>query len=107
MAAIIQPLAVAAQRAGLTQALDLFMQTHGNLTKWNDDRGFGFIEVAGTREELFVHISEFPRGERPQVGQLVSFTVAVKDGKKRAIGVSLPGRQNAKYNYASRNDRPK
>ena len=82
------------------------MQIHGNVTKWNDDRGFGFIEVAGTREELFVHISEFPKGERPHVGQVVSFTVAAKDGKKRAIGVSVPGRQNAKYNYASRNDRP-
>ena len=97
---------MAAERAGLTQALDLFMQIHGNVTKWNDERGFGFVEVAGTREELFVHISEFPRGERPHVGQLISFSVELKDGKKRAVGVSVPGRQSAKYNYASRNDRP-
>ncbi len=82
------------------------MQIHGNVTKWNDERGFGFIEVAGAREEIFVHISEFPKGERPHVGQLVSFTVTTKDGKKRATGVSVPGRPNRKYNYASRNEKP-
>ena len=82
------------------------MQIHGNLTKWNDDRGFGFIEVAGTREEIFVHISEFPRGARPRVGELVSFTVTTKDGKKRAVGVSVSGRPTPKYNYASRSEKP-
>ena len=80
------------------------MQIHGNLTKWNDERGFGFIEVSGTREQLFVHISEYPRGARPQVGELVSFTVATKDGKKRAIGVGLPGRPTRKFNYAQRSE---
>ena len=47
------------------------MRTHGTLTRWNDDRGFGFITTP-KGEEIFVHIKAFPRGERPQVGELIS-----------------------------------
>lgn len=82
------------------------MNIHGKLTKWNDERGFGFIECDGTGEEIFVHISVFPKGERPHVGQSLSFTVATRDGRKRAIGIRVPGRPIPKFNYASRNDTP-
>ena len=37
------------------------MRKHGTLTKWNDDRGFGFITPAKGDRDIFVHISEFPR----------------------------------------------
>lgn len=37
------------------------MRTHGTLTKWNDDRGFGFITPAKGTGDLFVRISVFPR----------------------------------------------
>lgn len=40
------------------------MQAHGCLKKWNDERGFGFIEVAGTGEEIFVYILAFPKDVR-------------------------------------------
>ncbi len=68
------------------------MRIHGTLIRWNDDRGFGFIEAAAGSEELFVHISAFPRGARPQVGELVSSEIELRgDGKKRAIRVMRPG----------------
>lgn len=44
------------------------MKAHGTLTKWNDDRGFGFIALPQSGTEVFVHISAFPRdGVRPRV----------------------------------------
>lgn len=69
------------------------MRTHGSLTKWNDERGFGFILPAQGTEEIFVHVSAFPRdGSRPQVGELVSFDIeTAKDGRKRAVQVLRPG----------------
>ena len=69
------------------------MRTHGKLTKWNDDRGFGFIEPAVGTEEIFVHISAFPRdGVRPCIGEIVSFETGLhRDGKTRAIHVMRPG----------------
>jgi cold shock CspA family protein len=69
------------------------MRTHGILVKWNDDRGFGFVSVASGSEEVFVHVSAFPRdGQRPQVGEMVSFEIQVgADGKRKAVRVLRPG----------------
>lgn len=69
------------------------MRVHGTLKKWNDDRGFGFIEAPNNEKEIFVHISAFPRdGIRPRVGELVSFEMRVDpDGKMRAVAVQRAG----------------
>jgi len=71
------------------------MRTHGTLTKWNDDRGFGFITQAQGGEDLFVHISAFPQdGQRPRIGEVVSFEVDKgPEGKPRAVRVMRPGRR--------------
>ena len=69
------------------------MRRHGTLTKWNDDRGFGFITPAGKDTDIFVHISAFPRdGTRPRLNELISFEIeTAKDGKTRAVRVMRPG----------------
>lgn len=75
------------------------MRTHGTLTKWNDDRGFGFIEPATGSEELFVHVSAFPRdGVRPRIGELFSFEIDLRgDGKKQAVRIMRPGSKAASH----------
>ncbi len=62
------------------------MRIEGNLARWNDDRGFGFITPTQGGSEVFVHISEFPRdGRRPTLGERLTFEVEIhRDGKKRA-----------------------
>jgi cold shock CspA family protein len=62
------------------------MRIDGTLAKWNDDRGFGFIAPAQGGPEIFVHVSTFPRdGQRPAVGERLSFEIETDDsGKKRA-----------------------
>src|SRR5688500_7329396 len=69
------------------------MRIHGTLIKWNDDRGFGFVALPQSREEIFVHISAFPRdGVCPRIGEKISFEVRCgPDGRKRAEGVVRPG----------------
>lgn len=68
------------------------MRTHGTLVKWNDDRGFGFVAQPQSHEEVFVHISAFPKdGVRPRVGEIVSFEIRTgADGRKRAEAVERP-----------------
>ena len=73
------------------------MRTHGTLTKWNDDRGFGFIAPANAGADVFVHVAAFPQdGERPRIGELISFeTETGHNGKVRAIRVMRPGQRAA------------
>lgn len=74
------------------------MRTHGTLSKWNDDKGFGFIRPADGEKEIFVHISAFPRdGVRLKVGEVISFEqFDSPDGKKKAQAVMRPGSTRAK-----------
>jgi len=69
------------------------MRIHGTLIKWNDERGFGFVALPQTQDEVFVHISAFPRdGVRPRIGETISFEVRTgPDGRKRAEVVARPG----------------
>ncbi|MEV8254200.1 DUF1294 domain-containing protein [Rhodoglobus sp. NPDC076762] len=70
----------------------------GALASWNDERGFGFIEVddgpvttsaGGSSDRLFAHISAFPpRDSRPTPGERISFVVEqTREGKLRARSI--------------------
>jgi cold shock CspA family protein len=78
-------------------------RTHGTLMKWNDDRGFGFISPAQGNEEMFVHISAFPRdGQRPRLNELISYEIEMgPNGKLRAIGVMRPGQRMGSHSPRS------
>lgn len=66
---------------------------NGKLTKWNAERGFGFVVAEHGDQELFVHVSAFPRdGRPPGIGEPLSFEMELdKDGRKRAVRVRRPG----------------
>ena len=53
----------------------------GRVTKWQDDKGFGFIETAAG-ESVFFHVSEFKAPRRPAIGEEVVFSVSY-DNQRR------------------------
>lgn len=59
------------------------------MKKWNDERGFGFLETDDQGAEIFVHIKAFTaRSGRPEVGQAFFFDIEPgPQGKKRAARV--------------------
>jgi cold shock CspA family protein len=70
------------------------VQNRGVLTKWNDDRGFGFIKH-NEAEMVFIHISAvkmMPR--RPREGDFLFYDLIIdSSGKKKAACVTIEGLQ--------------
>jgi cold shock CspA family protein len=67
------------------------MRFEGQLTSWDAERGFGFIEPAGGGQEIFLHVSAVPTNFRPpKLGQQFTFEVTLnREGKKRASNVGV------------------
>jgi cold shock CspA family protein len=65
----------------------------GTLKTWNEEKGFGFITPVNGGQDIFVHISDFPRrGGPPKLNEALAFDVTLnKDGKKKAINIQRPG----------------
>ncbi|CAG2149219.1 hypothetical protein LMG31506_03978 [Cupriavidus yeoncheonensis] len=79
----------------------------GTLKTWNKDKGFGFITSSNGGQDIFVHITDYPRqGGLPKVGESLTFLVTLnQDGKKKAIQVQRPGGRPA-VPYRSRKQAP-
>jgi cold shock CspA family protein len=65
----------------------------GQLIKWNDDRGFGFIKPCEGGKDVFLHISALKTtGRHPQVGDTIFYELTTgPDGRIRAAGASIQG----------------
>ncbi|MEC4991342.1 MAG: cold shock domain-containing protein [Oscillatoria sp. PMC 1068.18] len=65
----------------------------GQLTTWNDDRGFGFIKPDDGGTKVFLHISALKgKGRRPKVGDRILYELIVEpEGKVRAARASIQG----------------
>lgn len=64
------------------------MREQGVLADWNDDRGFGFIEPVAGGRRVFVHVTAFPRGQRPAANDVVTFDVA-RDTRNRPVAANV------------------
>ena len=66
------------------------MRRQGSITRWIDDRGFGFVTDEETGEEAFLHVRALSRRSiRPQVGDRVSFDVRLDErGRPQAVRVA-------------------
>ena len=68
-------------------------RVEGTLTRWDDDRGFGFITPTGGSSNVFAHISSFKPNFRPIPGDRVTFQHGIgKNGRPQALSIQAPGR---------------
>ena len=66
------------------------MLKKGILTKWNDDKGYGFITPIGEKKSIFVHIKDFNNKQRrPTLNRNVTFTLSHANNKTCAINVEF------------------
>jgi uncharacterized membrane protein YsdA (DUF1294 family)/cold shock CspA family protein len=68
----------------------------GKLTKWKDERGFGFIQPVDGSQEVFLHISEIKDStRRPQENDTIYYhRVVDSDGKVCARNAFILGARN-------------
>lgn len=56
------------------------MRVKGTITRWNDEKGYGFITPQAKGKDVFVHISDINGGyQRPVTGESVSFKLQIDD----------------------------
>jgi uncharacterized membrane protein YsdA (DUF1294 family)/cold shock CspA family protein len=65
----------------------------GQLKRWNDDKGFGFIKPDSNSGDIFLHISALKGvSRRPKAGDTVFYNIHTEmDGKKRAFNARIDG----------------
>ena len=65
------------------------MRYQGQLVRWQDQQGFGFIQCLGTDRQVFVHISSFmSASRRPLVADRLSFELQRdRQGRWQAVQV--------------------
>ena len=59
----------------------------GQLKRWNDAKGFGFIQSSDAGADTFVHISALKgMSRKPKIGDFIYFDIEKQyDGKTKAI----------------------
>ena len=71
------------------------MKLKGKLIRWNEERGFGFINSSSVKDDVFIHISELKHmSRRPQINDVIYFDITTeKTGKTKAINATIEGVQ--------------
>ena len=66
----------------------------GSLARWDDERGFGFIQPNEGGPQVFVHVTAFgDRRARPAVGEVLVFDIVTgTDGRRQARRVQYVDR---------------
>jgi uncharacterized membrane protein YsdA (DUF1294 family)/cold shock CspA family protein len=70
----------------------------GVLIRWNDEKGFGFIKSRSSEQDLFVHISSFPKfTKRPTVNMALHFEPSHdKQGRPCATNIRVAHTEGVK-----------
>jgi uncharacterized membrane protein YsdA (DUF1294 family)/cold shock CspA family protein len=69
------------------------MRYKGQITSWNDKKGFGFVTPSLGGKQVFVHIKAFSSHKRrPELNQLITYALSTdKQGRPCAIKAELTG----------------
>ena len=73
------------------------MRTHGKITHWNEEKGYGFITPSTGASRVFVHIRAFKNRHMPlELNQVVQYSLSTdKQGRPCAVKVTRAGEKLA------------
>jgi len=62
---------------------------YGTVVLFKPEKGYGFVRQANGDEDFFFHISDFPSGIEPRVGQAVEIRIGQRKGRALALDIKL------------------
>ena len=79
---------------------------NGKIKKYISYKGYGFIEIQDSEEDLFFHISNYPRTTLPTAGQDVEFNVIETSKGKEAIEIQVIQKTSEIFESPDVKDKP-
>jgi len=79
----------------------------GKIKKYLSYRGFGFIEIEDSDDDLFFHISNYPRTALPATGQDVEFEITETAKGKEAKNIKIIEKTAEIFNTTEEEEPPK
>ncbi len=64
-------------------------QLRGKIKKYLSYRGFGFIEVEGKEDDIFFHVSNYPKTALPAAGQEIEFSLIETPKGEEATNIQV------------------
>ncbi|PZQ66545.1 MAG: hypothetical protein DI550_23575 [Escherichia coli] len=65
------------------------MFTEGIIKTYNEEKGFGFIQIEDQKKDLFFHIKDFPNKQQlPQIGEKLKFRKPFVNQKSSFFNIS-------------------
>ena len=61
----------------------------GKIRKYISHRGFGFIAPENSQEEIFFHVSNYPKLDQPEIGKDVEFELIETPKGKEATNIKI------------------
>jgi cold shock CspA family protein len=66
------------------------VRSEGKVTKWKEDRGFGFVNLGDGMGDVFFHATQLPDGARVEIGGRAKIDGIKQTPKGRAaVAISL------------------
>jgi uncharacterized membrane protein YsdA (DUF1294 family)/cold shock CspA family protein len=71
----------------------------GKLVRWNDDKGYGFIQPKDGGDDLFLHMKDLPHTQRrPRENDLIAYNVSTDPkGRPRAVHAKIVGQHLSSF----------
>ena len=64
------------------------MFTEGIIKTYNEEKGFGFIQIEDQKKDLFFHIKDFPNKQQlPQIGEKLKFRIVSDNNGTKAENI--------------------
>ena len=73
------------------------MRKKGKIVRWNEDKGFGFIQPFDSKQQIFIHITEIQHRRTPSPGDVITYSNSSDENNRpSAVDAVMAGDKHIK-----------